>query len=276
MAIEQGARDGGGQPSVSAAWEDLLRQHRAGWIAALAGDLPIRELSAWDDDPSGLVWLDAYPGDGDRHRLDETVRAAAAAGHQVVIGLQADAEGRAEREAAELASDLDGLVISQHLAAGSVIGDRPGPTGALLSEPTDGDDAVHYLVCANIDGDRLAQSAAMLGAAAVPLMTGYVRFLKDANQQLRHANARLARDRLGVHDSAAASLAPRISELEKELAEQRRIAQAHYDMFLQTKASLEAPRYRAVDSLRAIVFRVPGLGAALRLRSRLLRRLHGR
>jgi hypothetical protein len=276
MVIQREAGHVTVDPPGPAVWEDLLRGHRAAWVDALAGDLPIRELSAWDDDPPGLVWLDDYPGDGDRQPLDEAVQAVATAGRALVVGLPADAGGRAERDAAALASALDGVVVAQRLAAGSVIVDRPGPAGTVLSEPSDGDDAVHYLVCANVDRDRLGTAAAMLGAAAVPLMTGYVRFLHEANEQLRRANARLARERLGVHDSAAASLAPRISELEKEVAEQRRIAKAHYDMFLQTKASLEAPRYRAVDSVRAVLFGIPGLGAALRLRSRLLQRLHGR
>jgi hypothetical protein len=256
----------------TAPWEDLLRRHRAAWVGALAGDLPIRELSEWDEDLPGLVWHDDYATDGDRQPLDEAARAAAGAGRPLVIGLPADVSGGAERDAAALASDLGGVVVAQHLSAGSLIANGPGPSGALIEEPPAADDAVHYLVCVNVDGDRLAQAASMLGATAVPLMTGYVRFLRDANEQLRQANARLAREHLGVHDSAAASLAPRISELEKEVAEQRRIAKDHYEMFLQTKATLEAPRYQAVDRLRAMLFRVPGLGLALRLRSRIIQR----
>jgi hypothetical protein len=40
---------------------------------------------------------------------------------------------------------------------------------------------------------------------------------------------------------------------------------------LQAKAELRAPRYRAVDKLRDLLFEVPGLSALLRFRSRLIR-----
>jgi hypothetical protein len=276
MVVEPEPAHGPSESFSEAPWEDLLRAHRAAWVGELAGDLPIRDLAARDEEPPGLVWVDDYPWADGRDRFDGDLQAMAAAGHPLVVGLSADPGGRAARDAAGLASELGGLVVGQHLSAGSLIADRPGPAGALISEAPAAEHAVHYLVCVNLDRDRLGTAAAMLGAAAVPLMTGYVKFLEDANEQLRQANARLARDRLGVHDSAAAIRAPRISELENELAEQRRIAEAHYDMLLQAKATLEAPRYRAVDSARAILFRVPGLRTALRLRSRLLQRSRGR
>ena len=46
----------------------------------------------------------------------------------------------------------------------------------------------------------------MLDTRAAPWMTGYVSFLEEANRSLGEANARLARERLGVHDAAAAAL----------------------------------------------------------------------
>jgi hypothetical protein len=95
-----------------------------------------------------------------------------------------------------------------------------------------------------------------------------VRLLEEANKTLSEANARLAREKLGVHDSAAGALGPEMDELRRELAEQREIA-------TQAKAALEAPRYRAVDRLRSIVFRIPGLSAMFRLRSWLIQRRRG-
>jgi hypothetical protein len=268
-----------------APWGDLLRRHRSAWVDSLAGDLPAREVRSTSDihelldesqEARALVWFDDYPGDGDRQRTDEALRAVAAAGHALVVALVAASDGGAARHAAGLASELGGMVVAQHLSAGSVIVDGPGPVGATISESPEPDDAVAYLVCSNVEADLVRKTGTMLGAAAVPLMSGYIKFLHAANEELRHANARLAREHLGVHDSAAASLAPRISELEKELAEQRRIAQDHYDMLLQAKATLEAPRYRAVDAGRAFLFKIPGLSAALRLRSRLVQRARQR
>jgi hypothetical protein len=100
-------------------------------------------------------------------------------------------------------------------------------------------------------------------AGAVPLMTGYVRFLEEANRSLSEANVRLARERLGMHDSAAAAL---VADLERQL----KAAEANYEAMLKT--ALRAPRYRAVDKLRDLLFSVPGLSALLRLRSRVVRR----
>lgn len=219
------------------AWADLLDRHRSEWVASLAAGRP-------------MVWVDDYRGAGDR----EDVQGAVADGRPVVVGLPADARGDAEREADRLAAELGGLRVTQRLAAGSLIG--PGGDG--------GGDAVHHLVCVNVE----PASSSMTDSDVVPLMTGYVRFLEEANKSLSEANARLAREKLGVHDSAAGALEPEIAELKEALAEQREIA-------TQAKAALEAPRYRAVDRLRSMVFGIPGLSALFRLRSRLIQRRRG-
>jgi hypothetical protein len=223
------------------AWAELLDRHRSEWVASLAAGGP-------------MMWVDNYCG-GDNGEADaEAVRAAVADGRPVVVGLPADARGDAEREAGRLAAELGGLRVTQRLAAGSLI----GPNG-------DGDaDAVHFLVCVNVEPD----SSSMTDAEVVPLMTGYVRQLEEANRSLGEANVRLAREKLGVHDSAGGALGLDIAELQRELAEQREIA-------TQAKAALEAPRYRAVDRLRELVFGIPGLSAVFRLRSRLIQRRQG-
>ena len=204
-------------------WADLLRRHREQWVAALGGE-------------ESVVLLDDYDGDHDA----ESLKSAAARGRPLVVGLRADSEGAAAREAARLAAELGGETVRQQLAAGSLI------TGS----DADGD-AVHFLVCVNV-GD-VSVPAALSEADAVPLMTGYVRHLEEANRSLSEANVRLARERLGVHDSAAAAV---MAEL--------RAAEA-------VQAALSAPRYRAVDKLRDVLFEVPGLSALLRLRSRTIR-----
>jgi hypothetical protein len=224
------------------AWAELLDRHRSEWVASLAAGGP-------------MMWVDNYRGDDDGEADAEAVRAAVADGRPVVVGLPADARGDAEREADRLAAELGGLRVTQRLAAGSLI----GPDG------DGGADAVHFLVCVNVEPNSASEPSSMTDAEVVPLMTGYVRLLEEANRSLSEANVRLAREKLGVHDSAAGALGPEMDELKRELAEQREIA-------TQAKAALEAPRYRAVDRLRAFVFGIPGLSALFRLRSRLIQR----
>jgi hypothetical protein len=219
------------------AWADLLDRHRSEWVASLAAGRP-------------MVWVEDYALGGDR----DAVRDAAAEGRPVVVGLPADVRGDAEREADRLAAELGGTRVTQRLAAGS-----------LIAADADGAaDAVHFLVCVNVD----PSSSSMTNVDVVPLMTGYVRLLEEANRSLSEANARLAREKLGVHDSAAGALEPEIAELKEALAQQREIA-------TQAKAALDAPRYRAVDRLRDFVFAIPGLSALFRLRSRLIQRRRG-
>jgi hypothetical protein len=228
-----------GQTSAAARpWAHLLDRHRARWVESLAGDAPI-------------LWFDDYTaGEDDAGAL----RAAVAEGRPVVLGLPADAGGEAAREASRLANELGGVALTQQLAAGSLIGKGDEPTG----------DVVHFLVCVNVE----AEPSALTDAEAVPLLTGYVRFLEHANRSLSETNERLARERLGVQDSAAAAV---IAELE----EQRRIADENHQAMLQARAALQAPRYRAVDRLRELVFALPGISTLFRIRSRLIQRRTG-
>jgi hypothetical protein len=224
------------------AWADLLDRHRNEWVASLAIGEPI-------------VWIEDYRGGEDREAGVDALRAAVAEGRPVVVGLAADAPGEAKREADRLATELGGVRVTQQLAAGSLI----GPTG------DGGSDAVHFLVCVNVEPAPASKPSSITDADVAPLMTGFVRHLEEANRRLSEANARLAREKLGVHDSAAGALEPEIAGLKRELAEQREIA-------MQAKAALDTPRHRAVDRLRALAFSVPGLSALFRLRSRLIQR----
>lgn len=223
-----------GQTSAAARpWAHLLDRHRAKWVESLTGETPV-------------MWLDDYlarEGDAD------ALRAAVEEGRPVVLGLPADAGGAAAREASRLAGELGGVTLTQRLAAGSLIGEAGERTR----------DIVHFLVCVNVD----AAPSALTDAEAVPLLSGYVRFLEEANRSLSEANERLARDRLGVQDSAAAAVIA-------ELQEQRRIAEENHQAMLQAHAALQAPRYRAVDRLRELVFALPGLSTLFKIRSRLI------
>jgi hypothetical protein len=218
-------------------WADLLRRHRNQWVASLAGE-------------RGVSWHDDYTGAERGEPSVDELRATAAEGRPVIVGLRADATGAAARQAHRLAAELGGVTVCQRLAAGSL----------MSAEATDPADAVHFLVCVNLD--VTSGAAGMTDAEVVPLMTGYVRFLEEANRSLSEANVKLARERLGLHDSAAAKL---VADLDAQLE----AAHASYEAMLET--ALMAPRYRAVDKLRDLLFQVPGISALLRLRSRLIR-----
>jgi hypothetical protein len=240
-------------------WGHLLDRHRAEWVASLAGERPVTTLDGADDGQGALVWLDAYPDGAERQAVEAALRELAASGRAVVVGLQADAGGAAAREAERLAAELGGVTVAQHLAAGSLITGEDGAAG----------DVVHYLVCANV---APAGASGSTDAEVVPLMRGYVSFLEEANRSLSEANARLARENLGVHDSAAAAV---VAELEREVHRQREIAEDKNNQLIQARAILESPRHRAVDRLQALVFSLPGISKLFELRSRLIQQRRG-
>jgi hypothetical protein len=235
-------------------WAHLLDRHRAEWVASLAGERSVTSLDGADDGRGALVWVDGYPDGAERERVVATLRELAASGRAVVVGLPADAGGAAAREAERLAAELGGVTLAQHLAAGSLIAGEDGEAG----------DVVHYLVCANVEA---AGASSATDAEVVPLLRGYVSFLEEANRSLSEANARLARENLGVHDSAAAAV---VAELEREVQHQREIAEDKNNQLIQARALLDSPRYRAVDKLRALVFGLPGVSKLFELRSRLI------
>jgi hypothetical protein len=227
----------------AAPWAHLLDRHRAKWVESLAGDAPV-------------VWLDEYTAGGDDAKA---LQAAVAEGKPVVLGLPADAGGAAAREAGRLAAELGGVTVTQQLAAGSLIGDGDENAG----------DVVHFLVCVNVE----PAPSSLTDADAAPLLSGYVRFLEEANRTLSEANTRLARQNLGVHDSAAAAV---VADLEREVQRQREIAEDTGNRLIQAQAMLDSPRYRAVDKARAIVFGLPGLSKLFELRSRLIQERRNR
>jgi 23S rRNA maturation-related 3'-5' exoribonuclease YhaM len=109
-----------------------------------------------------------------------------------------------------------------------------------------------------------------------------LRALEAANEQLRRINAQLARERIGVSDSGAASVLARIEQRDRALEDQVRraelaearadIAEARADDAEETaartiaavKSHYDAPRYRAADAVREQVERAPRLSTALR------------
>lgn len=253
-------------------WAGLLERTRAEWLADAVGGVEVIDLATVEDQvqalgqaPSGaaIVWIKGL-GEGSEGEVREGLRRAVERGVPVVVGLPGEAAGR--REALALQSEFgEATLLAQELAVGS-----------WITDPTPNREAALVFVCANL---QRGGSMVKLDPEAMPLASGHLARLEKANRALREANVRLARQRLGVHDAAAsavvAGLEQRLHDTEVELAQQRSEAAeqerqaAHYrELYEIVIDTLEAPRYRAVDSLRNAAFRVPGVRLLLRARRR--------
>jgi hypothetical protein len=276
----------GAQSSDSAApWAELLERHRREWAERTVGERPIADLDSEADPAAALaavagdtavVWLEGYLDAEGREQLRATLAEVGERAAPLIVGFAADRDGEALREAQELALALpNARLVTQELGAGSLIGAPVDPAGEAAARER----SVHVLVCANVDSAGLDAPDFTLDAAAEPLMTGYVRWLERANGELRAANTRLARERLGVHDAAAAAVEARrvgleeqIAALEDQLEREREATRESHRQFLGARSALEAPRYRAVDALRDLAFTIPGVSLLLRLRRRRVQR----
>jgi SAM-dependent methyltransferase len=123
-------------------------------------------------------------------------------------------------EASEAFADFpDTKLAYQFLAEGSVVQSngegRPGTV--TLGEPGEREYAQQFIALVNF-GDAPATSA-LMRLQAEPLNQRYVMGLERANEELRLANARLARSWRGTADSAAATLVAKIKRLEEALEE---------------------------------------------------------
>jgi 2-polyprenyl-3-methyl-5-hydroxy-6-metoxy-1,4-benzoquinol methylase len=171
----------------------------------------------------------------------------------------------------------DPIVLSQFHAEASLIA-RAGPDaarelhGRVADPPDDVASANHWLILVGVDSQTVDAAEAALALTVEPQQNDYMRTLERANAQLYRANQRLARTHLGVHDAAAASVVTRATTLEARVAALERELELERRTRVQHEATLDAPRYRAVDSARAFAFRLPGVGTLLRLRSRLIQR----
>ncbi len=161
----------------------------------------------------------------------------------------------------------DRVVLYQFLAEGSLIraeaGTRELEARIELESHGEPQYANHFICCANC-GDSFAASGRMELTAA-PLHNSYVLHLERSVREMWQTNAKLARQKLGVHDSAAATLVTRYEEL------QHRLEQAEAEVEL-IKAWYDAPRYHLVDKVRKVLLAtgVHGLlKRLLRLGSRL-------
>lgn len=157
-------------------------------------------------------------------------------------------------------------VLEQRLAEASVI----APAGAG-GEPVSGrlepvrDDAAwanHWIVTVNVPADELRGASAHVTFAAVPQASGYMRALEAANAELVRANARLARNWLGLHDASAASVLRRLADQSAAAEKWERIAGNNDWGRVQAERQLDTRLHRAVESAYGFASGLPGVSAA--------------
>jgi len=188
------------------------------------------------------------------------------------------------------AARLGGVtILEQHLAEASLL--MPSrPAGELelhgrLAARDAGDApwANHWLLLVNVDDGAVEGARARLGLAAGANHNAYMRQLEEANAELRRANTRLARRRLGVHDAAAASVLRRLEERGDREASAAKAAAAEAEKWRaiadsndwarrQLEQRLAEPRHRVADGVRDVVSRVRGGAVVARALRRALTR----
>ena len=140
-------------------------------------------------------------------------------------------------------------VLYQFLAEGSLIrGEEASERDAefVLREHGDPEWANHFIACVNLD-ERLAElgDSAHMRLAVAPLYNRWMRTLERANRELWRENGRIARQRIGVGDSAAVTVAGRIRQLEEQVQ--------------RLEGILAKPRHQAVERARDRFGRLPML-----------------
>jgi SAM-dependent methyltransferase len=166
-------------------------------------------------------------------------------------------------EALEMFAELgESEVLYQFAAEGSLIRrDQPGELDVegVLGEYGEPEYANHFIGCVNFGGDLGDVASARMGLAIAPAYNRHMLGLERANRELWRENARLARERMGKSDAAAATW---IFRLQRELrqraedAEERNISLDAEVTHLRHKVRLlDAPRHVAVERARDAVMR---------------------
>ncbi len=265
--------------SPSQPLRDVASSHRERWIAARCGDRAVLRLDgepdlraalqqAADRDEAGALVLDGLP-DG---RLAPDVAdalaravhrgwAAVIAVHGIGDAVPASPSDDPEAVATRLAGALPGAtVIPQRLAEVSIITAADGPLSTTL-DPIEPDpaDVEAWLVVAGLPAPDGAEPVAV---ALGTVHRAYARWLDAANAALRRANVRMARDRLGTHDAAAATIARRVTAAQVERDEAReellKVRNEAMQYFQITQHKLNLPHYRVADGLAQRAGRIPG------------------
>jgi 2-polyprenyl-3-methyl-5-hydroxy-6-metoxy-1,4-benzoquinol methylase len=249
-------------------------------VEFVAGDAIEYLHSGLQDEYDAIVCLEGIEHFADLDRAVDALSALAQDGMKMVISVPNSRTFAEENEfhvtdfgfdeAMELAEKLGAApVLYQFIAEGSLIqGEDPGPLDGerMLDDHGEPEYANHFIACVNL-GDRLDSSfpPARMQLAAAPVYNRHLLGLERANQSLWRENARLARERLGKSDAAAATA---LFKLQRELrmraerAEERNMAlEAEV---AQLRLLLGTPRHQAVEQAREAFMRSKPLYAVVR------------
>jgi 2-polyprenyl-3-methyl-5-hydroxy-6-metoxy-1,4-benzoquinol methylase len=124
-------------------------------------------------------------------------------------------------DAVEMCSRFDrATLVYQFLAEGSLLRTaQPAELEAKLLEEARGEleYANHLIICANIELAEDSPVKAHMQLATAPTHNRYMTDLERANDELRRTNARLAHERIGVANSAGATLLAKLKRAEIEV-----------------------------------------------------------
>jgi hypothetical protein len=247
--------------------------------------------------PEALVWVDGPAEFAAMEAQSGALQALSKAGVRLLLAVpnalagepvgRPTARGVDTRAARSLATHLDGRLLLQHALELAVLGLDGEPlevSVCLTLQDSRGEDAGHLLLAVGFDDEELAAALRTTAVGARPVQAAYLAALTSANADLRAANALLARRNLGLHDAAAAAkvsgwqsrLAEAVAardQAEQRLEVEKEVAFANDRLYQAARRQLEAPRYRAVDTVRNALIRIPIAGSALRGVWRLMHRL---
>jgi SAM-dependent methyltransferase len=149
----------------------------------------------------------------------------------------------------------DRFVLFQFLAEGSLIrsDDDSADLDARieLSEHGEKEYANHFICFVNCRTDGVTDARMQLAAA--PVHNRYVVNLERSMREMWQTNARLARQRLGVDDSAGAAVISRFDDMQLRLEQAEHRAEVYEAEAERIKAWYTAPRYQFVDAIRTIL-----------------------
>jgi SAM-dependent methyltransferase len=205
-------------------------------------------------------------GDGSR------ILAAAAASVHAVDG-SADAIARAEAAngdggiAFEVADPVDHLRSFGEDGACDVIvcldAERAQDPEALSAELARRARDGVPVVTAPQAGDGVESAVVLAGGTPADV---HVRRLEVANRELQRINTQLARERLGIHDAAAAALLRRLEDQTALAAQWKRIADGNDWARRELEERLESRPHQAAEAVRELGSRLRGGGTLRRLR----------
>ena len=279
--------------------------HRERWVAARCGEravvrlehvadrlAAVRRAVAEDDGAGAITWLDGVPAAGPDDQLREQLATAARRGWGIALAIPgaaieppaAPVAAAAEPAAvaAALAAAFDSAeIVPQRLAEASIIAAEPGPLAGDWDDAEPAAADVHaWLVLAGLP----AAGADTVALSAGSLHRTYLVALEAANAELRRANVRLARERLGTFDTAAASVVNRVVLAEdamrraeeardaavERLELEKEVAARNHGYFEAARDQLAEPQHRIAAGIVRRARHVPGarrLGAAVARRA---------